>query len=90
VIASAVATVGFGCRGALRALDRRERVCDLIISGRGDVPLAVAKRERGRLLDPCRRETLAHCYESLGEWPAWRPGRGAGLPDGAREVAEPS
>jgi len=70
VIASAVAMIGFGCRGALRALDRRERVCDLIISGRGDVPLAVVKRECGRLLDPCRRETLAHCYESLGDEPS--------------------
>jgi hypothetical protein len=70
VIASAVATIGFGCRGALRALDRRERVWDLIVSGRGDVPLAVVKRERGQLLDPCRRETLAHGYESLGDEPS--------------------
>lgn len=68
-VASALATVGFGCRAALRALDRRERVRDVIISGRGDHPLAVVERERKRLLDPRRRETLAHSYESIGDEP---------------------
>lgn len=70
LIASAVVAIGFGCRTAMRTFDRRERVWDLIISGRGDVPLAVVQRERGRLLDPCRRETLAHSYESLGDEPS--------------------
>jgi hypothetical protein len=69
VIASAFATIGFGCRAALRALDRRERVRDVIIGGRGDLPLAVVERERRRLLDPRRREMLAHSYESIGDEP---------------------
>ena len=69
-VASAVVTLGFGCRAALRAWDRRERVWDVIISGRGDVPLAVVERERGRLLDPRRRERLARCYESIGDEPS--------------------
>jgi hypothetical protein len=70
VIASAVGAIGFGCRAAMRTSYRRERVRDLIISGRGDVPLAVVQRECGLLLDACRRETLAHCYESLGDEPS--------------------
>jgi hypothetical protein len=46
VVASALATIGFGCRAALRALDRRECAWDLIISGRDDVTLVVVERER--------------------------------------------
>lgn len=69
-VASALATIGFGCRAALRLLDRRECVLDLIIGGRGDLPLAVVERERRRLLDPRRRETLAHSYESIGDEPS--------------------
>jgi hypothetical protein len=68
-LASAVASIGFGCRAAVRASERRERACDLLISGRGDVALAVLHRERRRLLDPRRRETLARSYESLGDEP---------------------
>lgn len=70
VVASALATIGFGCRAALRALDRRERVRDVIISGRGDLPLVVVERERRRLLDLRRRKTLAHSYESIGDEPS--------------------
>jgi hypothetical protein len=70
LITSAVVAIGFGCRTAMRTFDRRERVLDLVIGGRGDVPLAVVRRERARLLDPCRRETLAHSYESLGDEPS--------------------
>jgi hypothetical protein len=69
-IAGAVVSIGSVCRTALRASDRRERACDLLISGRGDVALAVVDRERSRLLDPRRRETLARSYESLGDEPS--------------------
>jgi hypothetical protein len=69
-IASAAVSIGFGCRAALRASDRRERACDLLISGRGDAALAVLDRERRRLLDPRRRQTLARSYESLGHEPS--------------------
>jgi hypothetical protein len=69
-IAGAVVAIGFVCRTALRASDRRERACDLLISGRGDVALAVVDRERRRLLDPRGRETLARSYESLGDEPS--------------------
>jgi hypothetical protein len=69
-IASAAVSVGFGCRAALRASDRRERACDLLIGGRCGVTLAVVDRERRRLLDPRRRETLARSYETLGDEPS--------------------
>ena len=69
-MASAAVTVGFGCRAASRAADCRERACDLLIGGRGDVSLAVVDRERRRLLDPHRRETLARAYETLGDEPS--------------------
>jgi len=70
VVASALVTICFACRAALRRLDRQERVWDLIISGRGDVPVAVVRRERIRLLDPDRREKLARSYESIGDEPS--------------------
>jgi hypothetical protein len=70
VIASAAAVVGFGCRAAARASDRRDRACELLIAGRGDVSLAVVDRGRRRLLDPRRRETLARSYETLGDEPS--------------------
>ena len=69
VVASALATMGFGWRAALRLLDRRDCVWDLIIAGRGDVPLAIVQRELRRLLDPRRRESLARSYESIGDEP---------------------
>lgn len=69
-IASAAVSIVFGGRAALRASDRRERACDLLISGRGDAALAVLDRERRRLLDPRRRQTLARSYESLGDEPS--------------------
>jgi hypothetical protein len=68
-IASAAVVVGFGCRAAARASDRRARACDLLIAGRGDVGLVVVDRERRRLLDPRRRETLARSYETPGDEP---------------------
>jgi hypothetical protein len=68
-LASAVVSIGFGCRAAIRASECRERACDLLIRGRGDLALAVVHRERRRLVDPRRRETLARTYESLGDEP---------------------
>jgi hypothetical protein len=70
VITSAMVAIGFGCRAGLRSSDRRERVRDLIIRGRDDVPLSAVQRERRRLLDLRRRETLARCYESIGDEPS--------------------
>jgi hypothetical protein len=70
LIASTLVTIGLGARAALRVLARRECVRDLIISGRADVPLTAVQRERDRLLDPRRRETLAHSYESIGDEPS--------------------
>lgn len=48
MIASAVVAISFGCRAALRSSERCECVWDLLISGRGDVALAVLDRERRR------------------------------------------
>ena len=69
LVASTFATLGLAGRAALRVLDRRDSVRDLIIRGGADVPLAFVQRERNRLLDRRRREILAHCYESIGDEP---------------------
>jgi hypothetical protein len=68
-LASAVVSIGLGFRAAMRASEGRQRACDLLMSGRSDVALAVLHRERRRLVDPRRRETLARSYESLGDEP---------------------
>jgi hypothetical protein len=68
-LGSAVVAIGLGCRVALGVRDRRECVWDVIISGRGDVPLDVVRRERARLQDRTRRETLARWYRSIGDEP---------------------
>ena len=70
VVACALAVVAFGLRAALRVLDRRDCVWDLIIRGRDDVPLSAVRRELRRLLDPRRRESLARCYEAIGDEPS--------------------
>ena len=70
MVASALATIAFGLRAALRVLDRRDCVWDLIIRGRGDVPLSAVRRELRRLLDPRRRQSLARCYEAIGDEPS--------------------
>ena len=70
VVTSALATLAFGLRAALRVLDRRDCVWDLIIRGRGDVPLTAVRRELRRLLDPRRRASLVRCYEAIGDEPS--------------------
>ena len=51
-IAGGIATVGFGLRLALDAMDRRARALDLIVAGGAAVPIPVVERELSRLLDP--------------------------------------
>ena len=58
-----------GWRLALRASEFRDRVRELIISGRRAFPLAFVEWERSRLLEPTVRAELARAYESLGVEP---------------------
>jgi hypothetical protein len=44
---------------------RRDRLRDLIVAGRGNLPLAALRRERERLLDPTHRRCLADALETL-------------------------
>jgi hypothetical protein len=69
VVASAVVALVFGIRVSLRTVARRDAVWDVIISGRGELPLPVVRHECSRLLAPNRRERLAHSYETLGDPP---------------------
>jgi hypothetical protein len=85
-LAAAAVSIGSACRTALRASDRRERACDLLIGGRVDVALAVVDRERMRLLDSRRRETLARSYESLGD----EPSASGAVPSRASVIVTPS
>ena len=68
-LAGGCVAVVMGWRLALRASEFRQRVWELIISGRGDSSLASVERERSRLLDPTVRSELARAYESLGAEP---------------------
>jgi hypothetical protein len=69
VLAGAVVVLVCAVRVALRTVARRDAVWELIIGGRGDLPLPVVRHECSRLLAANRRERLAHSYETLGDPP---------------------
>jgi hypothetical protein len=69
VVASAVVVLVFGIRVAVRTVARRDAVWDVIIGGRGELPLPVVRHECDRLLDAGHRARLAHSYETLGDPP---------------------
>ena len=65
VVAAAVVLAGFVCGAVVAAWTKRERALDLIIEGRGYIPLDVINRERRRLLDPNQRDALARSLEGM-------------------------
>jgi hypothetical protein len=64
-VAAALAQTILAARVALLLESRREHVLDLIIEGRGDLPIAAVERQRRRLLDPARRRGLASAFEEI-------------------------
>jgi hypothetical protein len=67
VVAAAVAAVPLTASFAMLTSDRRACVRDLIIEGRGTLPLPVVQRERRRLLARTTRAELARSLETLRE-----------------------
>jgi hypothetical protein len=76
VLASAVAQVRFACVFALVAERKHELVLNLIIQGRGDLPLVAIERQRRRILGQEHREQLAQWLDAVrreAEHPIQRP-----------------
>jgi hypothetical protein len=77
LIAAAIVQFLLGAAFTLLALLQQALVWDLIIEGRGDLPLPSLARERRRLQRPSRRAGLARELEDLvrqaERWPRSRP-----------------
>jgi hypothetical protein len=67
LLASAVVQIALACDVAVLVRRRRECARDLIIEGRGELPLEAVQRERRRLEDPAHRADLAHGLEAIRE-----------------------
>jgi hypothetical protein len=65
VVAAAVVEADLACGSALLAQTRRDRVLDVIVDGRGSLPLAAVQRARRRLLDPAHRTFLARWLDAM-------------------------
>jgi hypothetical protein len=85
-LAAAAVSIGSGCRTALAGVGPSRTRLRPGDRRRWDVALAVVDRERRRLLDPRRRETLARSYESLGD----EPSASGTVPSRASVIVTPS
>jgi hypothetical protein len=65
LIGAAIVQLALGLVLALHAGLQRERARELIIAGRGELPLPVLQRERGRLQRPRRSRSHARALEEL-------------------------
>ena len=65
VVATAVVQAALGFGSALLAQTRHDCVLDVIIDGRGRLPLAAVQRQRRRLLDRAHRAFLARWLDGL-------------------------
>ena len=66
-VAAALVLAGFGVAALSRAQTRRDRVLDLIVEGRENLPVTLVQRERRRLASPKLRRGLAGTLESMVE-----------------------
>jgi hypothetical protein len=77
LVAAAIVQLGLGIGLALLTQLQRERARDLIIAGRGGLPLPALEQERRRLQRPRRRAGLADALEELvraaERWPTIFP-----------------
>jgi hypothetical protein len=64
-LAAGVVETVLGGRAALLAASRRDRALDLIVEGRGDLPIDAVAHLSQRLLDPKRRDRLAASFDDL-------------------------
>ena len=65
VVSAGVVGAVLACAVATLAACKRERVLDLIVAGRGDLPIGGLERERRRLLDRRHRRALACSVDEL-------------------------
>jgi hypothetical protein len=65
LVAAVIVQLGLGVGLVLLAQLQRDRARELIIAGRGGLPLPALERERRRLQRPRGREGLAHALENL-------------------------
>jgi hypothetical protein len=86
LIGGGIAALGFGVRTTVCAMDRHDRVLELIIADRSGLPIPAIGRELARLRDPAHRGSLARAYEAVGQLPS-PSGR---VPHRACVVAVPS
>jgi hypothetical protein len=78
VVAAAVIESILACRAPMLTWRKRERALDVITEGRGDLAIDAVKRQRARLLEPCRRQRLAaslHAVRHEAERPIARSAR---------------
>jgi hypothetical protein len=82
IVACAVVEVALAVSVATLTSDRRACVIDLLIEGRGGLPLPVVRRERARLLSPAHRHERARSLRELADEAqrkVWRPRSGRPL-----------
>jgi hypothetical protein len=65
VLAASAVEATVACRAAVVAYSRRERAIDLIVEGRGDLPLQAVARERRRLIEPAHRHRAAASLDAM-------------------------
>ena len=65
VIAAAIVQSVLACSVAMLSCDKRVRVLDLIVEGRGDLPLHDLARERRWLLDSGHQHQLAGWFDGI-------------------------
>lgn len=87
VVAAAIAVqLAVAWRLVLRASAERDLVLDLVVEGRGDLPLRSVARGRRRLRDPGRRARLARALDALRDEAATPLVRRSSLPLYSRRV----
>jgi hypothetical protein len=65
VVAAATVLAALLARAGALAGTRNRRAVELIVQGRGELPLEAVVRERQRLLDPVHRERLARSLDAI-------------------------
>jgi hypothetical protein len=69
LIGGCIAALGFGAHTIVCAMDRHDRVLELIVADRSGVPIRVMRRELARLREPAQRTSIAQAYEEIGAPP---------------------
>lgn len=86
LIGGCSAALGFGVHTLVCAMDRHDRVLELIVADRSGVPIHVMRRELARLREPAHRTSIAQAYDAIGA----PPDPGGRVPHRACVVVVPS